>query len=177
MATKSSVRHRPESRIVLVVVLVALLGGGTAGCAANADRHADLSVLPTSVPAAPQLPPASEPARGTAWPSYPLSDQIPSPPPDGWSLPVPPSAEITGPAPDHDVQTWTPGPSASGGPTAAGGGAGGPVTGPSGDSTAADRGGNRRPEGYQRSLVYSGLLGLTIAAIGIGMIGRRRQLW
>jgi hypothetical protein len=35
----------------------------------------------------------------------------------------------------------------------------------------------RHPDGYQRSLIYSGLLGLTIATIGLSMVGRRRRLW
>jgi hypothetical protein len=33
------------------------------------------------------------------------------------------------------------------------------------------------PDGYHRSLVYSGLIGLAIATTGLAMVGRRRRLW
>ncbi|MFK3982639.1 hypothetical protein ACI2K4_19960 [Micromonospora sp. NPDC050397] len=178
MATKSSVRHRPESRIALVVILAALLGGATAGCAAAEEQRGGPSVSPTSLPPAPRL------ARGTALPSYPLSDRIPPPSPGEWSLPLPPSAETSRPGTDQDALPWTPDPpAASGGASSTvggsggSGGAGGAVTDSGGKRAVADREGAQRPEGYQLSLIYSGLLGMTISAIGIAMIGRRRQLW
>lgn len=169
MATKSDVRHRPESRIALASVLCALLGGA-AGCAGHAGERA-----------APTAPPPSVSVTGPddTWPSYPVPDPLRSPAPDGWALPAPPTAGPTrAPAP-HDLAPMDPVPPA-GGPTSTMGGAGGVdglVTPPSPGTAAPDRANGRRPEGYQRSLVYSGLLGLAIALIGIGMIGRRRQLW
>lgn len=36
---------------------------------------------------------------------------------------------------------------------------------------------HRHPEGYQRSLLFSGVLGLTIALVGVTMVSRRRRMW
>lgn len=36
---------------------------------------------------------------------------------------------------------------------------------------------HRHPDGFHRSLLVSGILGLAIAIIGGTMIGRRRQMW
>ena len=51
------------------------------------------------------------------------------------------------------------------------------ATQPGTTTTASAQDTDRRPDGYQRSLVYSGLLGLAIAVIGLTMVGRRRRLW
>ena len=41
----------------------------------------------------------------------------------------------------------------------------------------ASAAGHERPDWFARSLVYSGLLGLTIALYGLSMVLRRRRTW
>lgn len=48
---------------------------------------------------------------------------------------------------------------------------------PSGTAYRTDVIAAHRTYGYQRSLLYSGLLGLAIALAGLTMVGRRRQMW
>jgi hypothetical protein len=173
MATKSGAQHRLTSRTVLVLVLSALVGGVAAGGTGIAHRATG-----------PAAPTATSLANSTVTPSTPLPsdllpDQIRSPSPDGRSTFEPPTPAQTGspgpasPAPVEPIRPATE-------PAASPGGMGGSdplATQPNAKTTAPTQATGRRPESYQRSLVYSGLLGLAIAAIGLSMVARRRRLW
>ncbi|WP_329105673.1 hypothetical protein OG792_33280 [Micromonospora sp. NBC_01699] len=155
---------------MLLPVLVVLLGGTAAGCGNDDSRSTGPAALTSP---APQERPAD---TNTVWPSYPLPDQLRSPTPDGWPTPLPPTRLPGGSTPPEVVAPIPPPVD----PTPPAGGVGGSdslATRSSAHATGPDRAMDQRPTGYQRSLVYSGLLGLLIAAIGLTMVGRRRRLW
>ncbi|WP_326561937.1 hypothetical protein [Micromonospora sp. NBC_01796] len=171
MATKSGARFHPTLPVVLVPVLAMLLGGMAAGCGHAVYR----SVGPAALPAPP--PPWHTPDTGSAWPSYPLPDQVRPSAPDGWPAPLPPTSVPERSIVPPDMVPPIPSPIE---PTASAGGSGGsaPYATRSGPhTTGPGQATDRLPDGYQRSLLYSGLLGLIIAAIGLTMVGRRRRLW
>ncbi|MEV4627506.1 hypothetical protein AB0J90_14570 [Micromonospora sp. NPDC049523] len=156
---------------MLVPVLAMLLGGMAAGCGSAVTR----SLGPAALPA--PAPHGQTADTGTAWPSYPWPDPLRSPTPHAWPAPLPPTAVPDRSTVPPDVVVPVPSPV---GPTTPAGGAGGSApfaTRSSAHTTGPGQATDRLPDGYQRSLLYSGLLGLAIAAIGLTIVGRRRRLW